>query len=92
VLAISLPVDNVAPSSSAISLDRSRMTARLLLLVLGGLLLAGNMGLAPWLSWNLFCRRTKIRARRKLRWRPRRARSVRAELTVAGQPKNSSIP
>jgi hypothetical protein len=56
VLAISLPVDNVAPSSSAISLDRSRMTAGLLLLVLGGLLLAGNMGLAPWLSWNLFWR------------------------------------
>ena len=24
------------------------------LVVLGGLLLAGNMGLTPWLSWNVF--------------------------------------
>jgi phage shock protein C len=54
VLAIILPVDNVAPSATPISSDRSRMTAGLVLLILGGLLLAGNMGLAPWLSSNLF--------------------------------------
>ena len=53
VLAIILPVDNVA-NSVAPSPDRSRMIAGLVLVVLGGLLLAGNMGLAPWLSWNVF--------------------------------------
>jgi phage shock protein C len=54
VLAIILPVDRVARGGTAISSDRTRMTAGLVLLATGGLLLAGNMGLAPWLSWNLF--------------------------------------
>jgi hypothetical protein len=54
VLAIILPVDNLEPSASSISAERSRMVAGLVLVVLGGLLLASNMGLAPWLNWNLF--------------------------------------
>jgi phage shock protein C len=53
VLAIILPVDEVANTVPP-SPDRSRMIAGLVLVVLGGLLLAGNMGLAPWLSWNVF--------------------------------------
>jgi phage shock protein C len=54
VLALILPVDTRAPSATPISSDRSRMTAGVVLVVLGGLLLAGNMGMAPWLSSNLF--------------------------------------
>lgn len=54
VLAIILPVDDVPTRAAPIPGDRSRMIAGLVLVVLGGLLLAGNMGLAPWLSWNLF--------------------------------------
>ena len=30
------------------------VVAGIVLFVAGGLLLAGNMGWAPWLSWNLF--------------------------------------
>ena len=54
VLAIILPVEYVERSARSISGERSRMVAGLVLVVLGGLLLASNMGLAPWLSWNLF--------------------------------------
>ena len=53
VLAIILPVDSSA-TTVPLSADRSRMIAGLMLVVLGGLLLAGNLGLAPWLSWNMF--------------------------------------
>lgn len=54
VLAIVLPIDEQAPMPSSFSGERSRALAGLLLVVLGGVLLIGNMGWAPWLSWNLF--------------------------------------
>ncbi len=54
VLAIILPLDDDERTASSISGERSRMVAGLVLVVLGGLVLAGNMGLTPWLSWNLF--------------------------------------
>jgi phage shock protein C len=55
VLAIILPVDDQPTVAvSSFSGERSHMLAGLVLVVLGTLLLAGNMGLAPWLSWNVF--------------------------------------
>jgi phage shock protein C len=54
VLAIILPVDTATTEFTPNSSDRSRMIAGLVLVVLGALLVAGNMGLAPWLSWNVF--------------------------------------
>ena len=55
VLAIILPVDDNAPVQSArLTLERSHMLAGVVLIVLGSLFLASNLGLAPWLSWNLF--------------------------------------
>src|SRR5579864_2243800 len=53
VLAIILPVDSSA-TTIPMSAERSRLVAGLVLVVLGGLLLAGNLGLAPWLSWSMF--------------------------------------
>jgi phage shock protein C len=53
-LAIVLPTDEQAPASTSLSSERSHMLAGLLLVALGGLLLAANMGWAPWLSWSLF--------------------------------------
>ncbi len=55
VLAIILPVDEHAPvAPSQFSGERSHMLAGLVLVVLGALLLAGNVGLAPWLGWSIF--------------------------------------
>ena len=54
VLAIVLPVSSEPRAPVAFSGERSRAAAGLVLVVLGGLLLAGNMGWAPWLSWSLF--------------------------------------
>ena len=54
VLAIVLPTDEQAAVPSSLSSERSQMLAGLLLVALGGLLLAANMGWAPWLSWSLF--------------------------------------
>jgi phage shock protein C len=54
VLAIVLPVDQHASVPVSPSGGRTRAAAGLVLVVLGGLLLAGNMGWAPWLSWSLF--------------------------------------
>jgi phage shock protein C len=55
VLAIVLPVDEHAPvAASPFSGERSHMLAGLVLVVLGALLLAGNVGLAPWLTWSIF--------------------------------------
>ena len=54
VLAIVLPVDVQSTSVEPLSVERSHAIAGIVLVVLGALLLAGNMGLAPWLSWNLF--------------------------------------
>jgi phage shock protein C len=55
VLAIVLPVDeNTSDAPARLTLERSHMLAGVVLVVLGGLLLASNLGLAPWLSWNLF--------------------------------------
>ena len=54
VLAIVLPIDQQAAAPVWISSERTRIVAGMVLLVAGGLLLAGNMGWAPWLSWDLF--------------------------------------
>lgn len=55
VLAIILPVDDNAPALSArLILERSHVLAGAVLIILGALLLASNLGLVPWLSWNLF--------------------------------------
>jgi phage shock protein C len=54
VLAIVLPVSPEPPALVSFSGERTRVAAGLVLVVLGGLLLAGNMGWAPWLSWSLF--------------------------------------
>jgi len=54
VLAIVLPVSPEPPAPVTYSGERTRTATGLVLVVLGGLLLAGNMGWAPWLSWSLF--------------------------------------
>lgn len=54
VLAIVLPVNQEGPAPAVFSAERSHALAGMVLVVLGGLLLAGNMGWTPWLSWNLF--------------------------------------
>jgi len=54
VLAIVLPIDEQAAVPTSLSRERSQLLAGLLLVVFGGLLLVGNMGWAPWLSWSLF--------------------------------------
>ena len=55
VLAVILPVDeNASVLSARLTLERSHMLAGVLLIVLGSLVLASNLGLAPWLTWNLF--------------------------------------
>lgn len=54
VLAIVLPMDQEAAVSVSSSGERSHLAAGLLLVAFGGLLLVGNLGLAPWLTWNLF--------------------------------------
>jgi len=54
VLAIVLPVGQDAPAPVSLSGERTRVVSGMVLVVLGGLLLAGNMGWAPWLSWSLF--------------------------------------
>lgn len=54
VLAIILPVDDQPAVRAPFSAERSHAMAGTVLLVLGALLLASNLGLAPWLSWNLF--------------------------------------
>jgi len=55
VLAIILPVDtrdDIAPSRT--TLERTQLLTGVVLIVLGGLLLVSNAGLATWLTWNLF--------------------------------------
>jgi phage shock protein C len=54
VLAIVLPTEEQSPVRTPISSERSRMAAGLLLVAVGGILLAANMGWAPWLGWSLF--------------------------------------
>jgi phage shock protein C len=53
VLAVILPVQDYPAAPSSFSPQRSHAVAGTLLVVLGGLLLAGNMGWAPWLTWSL---------------------------------------
>jgi phage shock protein C len=53
VLAIVLPVDQRTGASVSTSVEGSRIVAGLSLVFLGAVLMAGNMGWAPWLSWNL---------------------------------------
>ena len=54
VLAMVMPTDEQGAVPSSLSIERSHTLAGVLLVVLGGLLLVGNMGWAPWLSWSLF--------------------------------------
>jgi phage shock protein C len=52
-LAIVLPVEDGGVPRAAFSPERSHTLAGTLLIVLGAVLLAANMGWAPWLNWNL---------------------------------------
>src|SRR5689334_2800747 len=54
VLAVILPVDAHPAAATSFSTERSHVLAGTVLIVLGALLLSGNMGWAPWLSWNVF--------------------------------------
>jgi phage shock protein C len=53
-LAVILPVESYTAAPTSFSTERTHAFAGTVLVVLGALLLAGNMGWAPWLSWNLF--------------------------------------
>jgi phage shock protein C len=54
VMAIILPVDSQAPSFATYRQERSRNLAGAVVILLGAVLLVGNLGWAPWLTWNLF--------------------------------------
>jgi phage shock protein C len=53
-LAVVLPVDSHVQPISAYRQERSRNLAAGVLILLGAVLLVGNLGWAPWLTWNLF--------------------------------------
>jgi len=54
VLAIILPAEDSTAPLGSFSSERSHALAGTVLVVLGALLLAANLGWAPWLSWSLF--------------------------------------
>jgi phage shock protein C len=54
VLAIILPIETSPATGTPVSSERTHALAGTVLVVLGALLLAGNMGWTPWLSWNVF--------------------------------------
>src|SRR5437868_14836416 len=54
VMAIVLPVDPQAQPVTMYCRARSRNLAGGVLILLGAVLLVGNLGWAPWLTWNLF--------------------------------------
>jgi phage shock protein C len=54
ILAVVLPVETEVQPRVFHRRERSRNLAGGLLVVLGAVLLAGNLGWAPWLTWNLF--------------------------------------
>ena len=54
VLAVVLPVDAQAQPVTVYRQERSRNLAGSVLILLGAVLLVGNLGWAPWLTWNLF--------------------------------------
>ena len=53
-LAIVLPTDAQAQPITMYRQERSRNLAGGVLILLGAVLLVGNLGWAPWLTWNLF--------------------------------------
>jgi phage shock protein C len=53
-LAIVLPVGSQVEPVTNYRQERSRSLAAGALILLGAVLLAGNLGWAPWLTWNLF--------------------------------------
>ncbi len=54
VMAIVLPVDAHIQPLTPYRQERSRNLAGGVLILLGAVLLVGNLGWAPWLTWNLF--------------------------------------
>src|SRR5436190_14882326 len=54
ILALVLPIEASAQAVTAPSLERGRNLAGGVLILLGGVLLVGNLGWAPWLTWNFF--------------------------------------
>ena len=54
VMALVLPVETQPQAPTFNRQERSRYLAGGVLILLGALLLIGNLGWAPWLSWNLF--------------------------------------
>jgi phage shock protein C len=54
VLAVVLPIDPQVAPLTMYRRERSRNLAGGVLILLGAVLLVGNLGWAPWLTWNLF--------------------------------------
>jgi phage shock protein C len=54
VMAIVVPVDAYPQPLTPYRQERSRNLAGGVLILLGAVLLVGNLGWAPWLTWNLF--------------------------------------
>jgi len=54
IMAIVVPIDAEAPPMAIPRPERSRSLAALVLIAAGALLLVGNLGWAPWLTWSFF--------------------------------------
>jgi len=54
ILALVLPIEASLQAATAPRPERGRDVAGGLLILLGGVLLLGNLGWAPWLTWNFF--------------------------------------
>jgi phage shock protein C len=54
ILALVLPVINEPIQTTPVRHERSQNVVGGVLVVLGALILVGNLGLAPWLTWHMF--------------------------------------